>query len=75
MNRILKWVDMKNKINVTKLGGATMGVCPKRTLQNPNFLTTHPRHMKFSGWANMKKRFPKRGSPKFKLFHLLKMDT
>ena len=28
--------------------------------------------MKFSGWANIKKRFPKRGSPKLKLFNLLK---
>ena len=49
-----------------------MGVCPKRTLQNLNFLTTHAGHMKFSGWANIKKRFPKRGSPKLKLFNLLK---
>ena len=28
-----------------------MGVCPKRTLWNSNFLTTHAGHMKFSGWA------------------------
>ena len=46
-----------------------MGVFPKRTLQNLNFLTTHAGHMKFSGWANMKKSFPKRGSPKLKLFN------
>ena len=28
----LKWVDIKNKLNVTKTRGTTMGVCPKRTL-------------------------------------------
>ena len=49
-----------------------MGVCPKRTLQNSNFLITHAGHMKFSGWANIKKCFPKRGSSKLKVFHLLK---
>ena len=49
-----------------------MGVCLKRTLPNSNFLTTHAGHMKFSWWANMKKHFPKRGSPKLKLFNLLK---
>ena len=49
-----------------------MGVFPKRALQNANFLTTHAGRMKFSGWANIKKRFPKRGSPKLKLFKLLK---
>ena len=49
-----------------------MGVFPKRTLQNSNFLTTHTGHMKFLGWANIKKRFTKRGSPKLKLFNLLK---
>ena len=49
-----------------------MGVSPKQALQNSNFLTTHARHTKFSGWANMKKSFPKRGSPKLKLFNLLK---
>ena len=49
-----------------------MGVSAKRTLQNSNFLTTLAGHMKFSGWANMKKGFPKRGSPKLKFFNLLK---
>ena len=49
-----------------------MGVFPKRALQNSNFLTTHAGLIKFSGWANIKKRFPKRGSPKLKLFNLLK---
>ena len=49
-----------------------MGVCPKRALQNSNFLITHAGLIKFSGWANIKKRFPKRGSPKLKLFNLLK---
>ena len=49
-----------------------MGVCPKRTFQNSNFLTTHAEYMKFSGWTNMKKRFPERGSTKLKLFILLK---
>ena len=49
-----------------------MGVCPKWTHQNSNFLTTHAGYMKFSWWADMKKRFPKRGFPKLKLFNLLK---
>ena len=49
-----------------------MGVCPKRALQNSNFLTTHAELMKFSERANIKKRFPKRGSPKLKLFNRLK---
>ena len=49
-----------------------MGVCPKRALQNSNFLTTHAGHIKFLGWADMKKRFPERDSPKLKLFNLLK---
>ena len=49
-----------------------MRVCPKRALQNSNFLTTHAGLMKFSEWANIKKRFPKRGSSKPKLFNLLK---
>ena len=49
-----------------------MGVCPKRALQNSNFLTTHAGCMKFSGCTNMKRRFSKRGSPKLKLFNLLK---
>ena len=39
---------------------------------NSKFLTTHARHMKFSGDANMKRSFPKRSSPKPKLFNLLK---
>ena len=33
-----------------------MGVTLKQGRQNSNFLTTHARHMKFSGYANMKKR-------------------
>ena len=49
-----------------------MWVCPKQTLQNSKFLTTYAGHIKFSGWANKKKRFPIRGSPKLKLFNLLK---
>ena len=44
---------------------------PKRGRQNSNFLTTHTRHMKFSGEANNRKVPPKRGSPKFKVFNLL----
>ena len=49
-----------------------MEVCPNRALQNSNFSTTHAGLMKFSGWANIKKRFPKLGSPKLKLLNLLK---
>ena len=60
-------VDIQNKLHVTKIGNATVGVCPKRALQFSNFLTTHAGHMKFSGWGNVKKRFSKRGSPKLKL--------
>ena len=26
MDQILEWVDLKKKLNLTKLGGATMGV-------------------------------------------------
>ena len=33
-----------------------MGVPLKQGYQNSNFLATHARHMKFSGYANMKKR-------------------
>ena len=39
----------RSRQNVAKIGGATMGVSPKQTLQNSNFLTTHAGHMKFSG--------------------------
>ena len=46
-----------------------MGVSPKRTLQNSNFLTTHAGHLKFSGYANIKKSFLKWGFPKLKLFN------
>ena len=35
-----------------------MGVSPKRTLQNSNFLTTHAGHMKFSGGQIWKNVFP-----------------
>ena len=34
-----KWVDLKNKLNQTKIWFATMEVSPKRALQNSNFLT------------------------------------
>ena len=46
-NKFLEWVDIKNKLNVTNIGDATMGVSPKRALQNYNFLTFLARHMKF----------------------------
>ena len=38
MDQIFRMVDIKNKLNVTKIGGATVGVSPKRALQNSNFL-------------------------------------
>ena len=34
-----------------------MGVPLKRDHQNSNFFTTHARHMKFSGYANTKKKY------------------
>ena len=34
-----EWLDIKNKLNLTKIGGATMGFFLKRALQNLNILT------------------------------------
>ena len=39
MDQILEWVDIKNKLSVTKIGGATVGFYPNEVLQNLNFLT------------------------------------
>ena len=47
MDQIFSMVDIKNRLNVTKIGGATMGVSTKRGLQNSYFLTFLTRHMKF----------------------------
>ena len=33
-----EWVDIKNKVNLTKVLGSTMEGSPKRALQNSNFL-------------------------------------
>ena len=49
-----------------------MGILPQTNPPKFKLFTTHAGRMKFSGWANMKKHFPKRGSPKLKLFNLLK---
>ena len=34
-----KWVNIKIKLNLLKIGDSTMGVLPKRALQNSTFLT------------------------------------
>ena len=34
-----EWVGIKNKLSVTKIGGAVMGVSPKLALKNSKFLT------------------------------------
>ena len=39
MDKILEWVDIKNKLNLTKMGGDSMGFPAKSALQNSNFLT------------------------------------
>ena len=39
MDEISGMVDIKNKLNLTKIAGATMGVSLKRFLQNLNILT------------------------------------
>ena len=40
-------VDIKNKLDLTKIGSATMRVSLKQALQNSNFLTPHAGHIKF----------------------------
>ena len=41
-----KWVNIKNKLNLTKIGESTMdGFPPKQALQNLNFLIFKARHM------------------------------
>ena len=39
MIKFSQWIDIKNKLNLTKIGGATMGVSPKWAFQNSKFLT------------------------------------
>ena len=70
-HKIFKVSKCKEKIKFDKIWGYRMGVPVKRGRQNSNFLTTHARNMQFSGLANMKKSYPKRGPPKFLLFSLL----
>ena len=42
----MEWVDIKNKLNLTKIGGSAMFFFPKRALQNSSFLIFKARHMK-----------------------------
>ena len=62
----------KVKIKFDKLWVCQNVGLPKWGRKNSNFLTIHARQTKFSGLANIKKSYPNRGSPKFKLFNLLK---
>ena len=54
-HEIFKVNKYKGKIKFDKIWGHRNGGVPlKRGRQNSNFLTTHARHIKFSGLANMK---------------------
>ena len=66
-------VDVKNKLNVTKIGGATMGVFPKLAHQNSHFLTFQVTHkifkiIKYKGTIKF-------GCAKIQTFQPLTQDT
>ena len=55
-HKIFKVSKHKKKIKFDIIWWYQNGVSHKTGRQNCNFLTSHVRHMKFSEWANMKKR-------------------